>query len=226
MGSRRLSQPFGGSAFREEKAMNQKDTWQQMLVDTYPLLFVRSFRGVKFSPGYPTCGDGWCDIVTKLVERVSAAAVGYPMHFTQILERYGRLTIYWKADANLPKRVEHAIDEAIALAEARSACTCVDCGAKGQLISSGGCLFTACTEHARGIPVPIRPGTEDLHLVRTFVGDNFHSVACRRYDRVHDEFIEVDPNSLGMDHWHEILAHLGNPGGVTTRPGVDPIEPT
>jgi hypothetical protein len=39
--------------------MNQKDTWQQMLVDTYPKLFVRSFRGVKFSPGFPTCGDGW-----------------------------------------------------------------------------------------------------------------------------------------------------------------------
>jgi len=28
-----------------------------------------------------------------------------------------------------------------------------------------------------------------------------------------------------MGHWHEILAHPGNPGGITTRLGVDPIEP-
>jgi hypothetical protein len=195
--------------------MNQKDTWQQMLVDTYPKLFVRSFRGVKFSPGFPTCGDGWCDILTKLVERVSAAAVGYPMHFTQILERYGRLTIYWKAEANLPKRAEHAVEEAIALAQARSACTCVDCGAKGQLFSNGSCLFTACPDHARrGVPVPALHGTEDLHIVRAFVGDDIHIVAWRRYDRVHDQFVHIDPNSVGVGNWHEILAHLGNPGGV------------
>jgi hypothetical protein len=171
------------------------ETWQQMLVDTYPKLFIRSFRGVPFAPGFPSCGGGWCDIVTKLVVRVSAAAVRYPMHFTQILEKHGRLTIYWKAEANLPKHVEHAIDEAIELAEARAACTCVTCGVEGQLFSSGSCLFTACPNHARGVPVPVRPGLEDLHVVRGFVGDDTHSVACRRYDRLHDQFVDLDPRS-------------------------------
>lgn len=124
-------------------------TWHQQLVDLHPDLFVRTFRGVPVASGYPTCGDGWREIVTKLAERVSAAAVGYPVHFTQILERYGRLSIYWKAEANPPSRVEHAIDEAIELAEARSACTCVNCGAKGHLFSNG-----SCPDHARGVPVP------------------------------------------------------------------------
>jgi hypothetical protein len=175
------------------------ETWHQQLVDLHPELFVRTFRGVTFAPGYPSCGDGWCDIVTKLVERVSAAAAGYQIHFTQILERHGRLTIYWKAEANLPKHVEHAIEQAVALAEARAACTCVSCGAKGHLFSSGSCLFTACLDHARDVQVPVRPGTEDLHIARAFVGDDMHSAACRRYDRMHDRFVEVDPSSLGLE---------------------------
>jgi hypothetical protein len=188
-------------------------TWHQQLVDLHPELFVRTFRGVTFAPGYPSCGDGWCDIVTKLVERVSAAAAGYPtIHFTQILERYGRLSIYWKAEANLPNGVEHAIDEAIELAEARSACSCVACGANARLFSNAGRLVTVCPDHARGVPAAIPHGLENLHIVRTFVGDNIQSLACRRYDRVHDQFVDFDPSSVGMGHWHEILAHLGNPG--------------
>jgi hypothetical protein len=179
--------------------MNEK-TWQQMLVDSHAKLFVRNFSGVAFAPGSPTCGAGWCDIVTKLVERVSDAAVGHPIYFTQILERHGRLTICWKAEANLPGRVEHAIDAAIELAQARSACTCVSCGSEGRLFSSGYCLFTACSDHAQGVPLPIHPGTEDLHVVRIFAGTTVQSVACRRYDRARDEFLDVDPSSLGPDH--------------------------
>jgi hypothetical protein len=186
--------------------MNEQ-TWQQMLVNTYPKLFVRSFRGVPFAPGYPTCADGWRDIVIGLVERVSTAAVVCPMHFTQILERYGRLSIYWKADANLPNGIEHKIDEAIELAEARSACSCMVCGANAGLFSDAGRLVSVCPDHARGVPVAIPHWLENLHIVRIF-GENIYSVACRRYDRVHDQFVDFDPHSVGMSHWHEILAHL------------------
>lgn len=174
-------------------------TWQQHLVDLHPELFVRTFRGVTFAPGFPSCGHGWCDIVTKLVERVSAAAEGYPIYFTQILARHGRLMIYWKAEASLSKGVEHAIEQAIELAEARASCSCAICGAKGHLFSSGSCLFTACPDHARGVPVPVPHGMEDLHIVRAFVGDDIHGLACRRYDRLHDRFVEVDPRSLGFE---------------------------
>jgi hypothetical protein len=183
-------------------------TWQQDLVDLHPEMFIRTFRGVSFSTGYPSCPDGWRDIVTKLVERVSAAALGYPVHFTQILERHGRLTIYWKAEASLPKGVECAIEQAIELAEARASCSCAICGANARLFSNAGRLVAVCPDHAQGVQVPVRPGWENLHIVRRFVGDNIHSVACRRYDRVHDQFVDVDPRSLGSRINHESVAHL------------------
>jgi hypothetical protein len=161
-------------------------------------VFIRTFRGVDFAPGYPTCGDGWCDIVTKLVERVSAAAVGYPLHFTQVSEKYGVLRVYWRADASIPPRTELAIEEAIALGEARSGCTCATCAAEGHLFSSGGWLLTACSEHARGVPVPVRAGMENFHLVRRFVGEDARVIGCL-YDRIHDKFVDVDPRSLGFE---------------------------
>lgn len=200
-------------------------TWQQQLVDLHPELFVRTFRGVTFAPGYPTCcGDGWCDILTKLVERVSAAAVGCPIYFTQILERHGRLLVYWRAEASLPKHIERTIEEAIALAEARSACSCLICGGNARLFSNAGRLVAVCPDHAQGAQVPVRPGWENLHIVRRFVGDDFSTIECRRYDRAQDRFIEIDPGWVGMGHWHEILVHLSNPGGGTARLGRDPIE--
>jgi hypothetical protein len=191
-------------------------TWQQDLVDLHPELFIRSFRNVPFCPGYPVAGDGWREIISSLVERVSAAAVGYPIHFVQICERHGRLTVYWRAEASIPRRVEHAIEEAIARAEARSACSCARCGATGHLFSCGSRLFTACPNHARGVPVSMRPGTENLHIVLAG-GDDSRVIACRRYDRARDQFVDVDPSSIGIDHWHEIL-RAGNPGGNPNEP--------
>jgi hypothetical protein len=201
-------------------------TWQQDLVDLHPELFVGTFRAVPFSPGHPsTCGDGWRDIVAKLVERVSAAATEYPIQFTQIREVHGRLAIHWRAEAALPKHVEYTIEESIARAEARSACSCMVCGANARLFSSGGQLHTACPNHAQGVPVPVPPGMEDLHIVRAFAGDEFHSVVCRRYDRDRDRFVDIDLSSVGIGHWREILAHVGNPGGITGWPNAPSIKP-
>ncbi|OKO85378.1 hypothetical protein [Bradyrhizobium sp. AS23.2] len=178
-------------------------TWSQELVDRYPEVLVRKLRGVPFAAGYPQCNTGWRDIVTNLVARVSAAAVGYSVQLTEIQERHGRLIIYWKAETALPIRVERAIADAIALAEARAACSCTVCGASARLFSDAGQLLTACTKHARGIPVRVRPGAENLHIVRTFVGDGVGGViGCQRYDRVHDRF--TDSDLIGADDWHEI----------------------
>jgi hypothetical protein len=198
------------------------ETWQQLLVQKHPQLFIRSFRGLPFSPGYPVCPDGWCEAVTRMVERISEAATGYSVYFRQISEQHGRLTIYWKAETNLPRFVEGAIDEAIELAEARSACTCASCGAKGSLFSSGSCLFTACPDHARGVAVPIPGKMKGVHIVRAFVGDKL-SVACRRYDWIHDKFVDIDPGSFGIGDWHKILAHVGNLGHIQLGDD-DPIE--
>jgi hypothetical protein len=171
-------------------------TWQQMLVDAYPHLFVRSFRGVPFAPGYPTSPDGWRDIVIRLIERVSIAATGHRAHFTQISEKFGVLRIYWTAETEFPQDSELAIENAIACAEARSACTCAVCGVEGRLFSSGGWLLTACSDHARGVPVPVPSATENLHIVRGYVGEEVRVITCRRYDRARDLFIDIDPGSL------------------------------
>lgn len=175
-------------------------TWQQHLVDLHPELFTRMFRGVPFSPGHPsTSGDGWRDIVTKLVERVSAAATGYPVQFTQIRDVHGRLAIHWKAEALLPKHIETTIEEAIALATARSACTCMACGAKARLFSSGGRLIPACPDHAQGVPVPVRTAMDGLHVFQRRI-DDFSAIVCVRYDFDNDQFVDVGPNLAGGDH--------------------------
>ncbi|MFG3593054.1 hypothetical protein [Bradyrhizobium sp. RDI18] len=173
--------------------MNEPKRWEQMLVQMYPSLFVRSFHGAPFAPGYPICGPGWRDIVVKLVERISQAAANYPIRFIQISEKWGRLQIYWTSKASLPQEVEQAVEEAVALAEAASACTCARCGAEARLFSDGGWLLTACAEHARGAPVPTPLGHANAHLVRGYVETDIQIVQCRHYDRTLDAFVDVDP---------------------------------
>jgi hypothetical protein len=137
--------------------------WQEQLICRHQQLFVRSFRGVRFSPAYPRCNDGWRDIVTHLTERVAAASKGSAVQFTQILEQHGALRIHWTSRSELPQEVELAIEKAVGLAEARSVCTCVHCGAEGRLFASDFLLFPACKIHERGIPV------EQDHIVGIFL---------------------------------------------------------
>jgi hypothetical protein len=186
------------------------NSWQQLLVQKHPHLFKRSLRGLPFSTGYPVCPDGWREAVTRMVERVSEAATGYSVYFRQISEERGHLWFYWNAKTALPKHVERTIEEAIELSEARSACTCATCGADARLFRLGGRLFTCCGEHARGAPVPVRPGAENLHLVRSYAGDDLLTIKCRRYDRDHDRFVDIDH---AVVNWREIL---NADGGIST----------
>jgi hypothetical protein len=177
--------------------MMTEGTWQQHLVQLHPGLFIRNFRGVPFCPGYPTvAADGWREIISTLLKRVSTAAAGYPIYFVQLCEEHGRLRIQWRAEATLPKHVEHAIEEAIARAEARSTCSCATCGAKGRLFVTGGRLITACVCHARGVPVPVYTGMEDLHLLRKRINGS-STITCVRYDFDHDQFSDIDPSLVG-----------------------------
>lgn len=171
-------------------------TWQQELIARHPEIFVRKTAGRPFSPAYPTCGYGWSEIVTRAVERVSAAGAGCRLHFSQIREKDGSLRMYWKADASVPETIEQAIQDAVALAEARSACTCEVCGSPGRLYCSGSFVMTRCPVHARGFPFPVREGFENLHLVLVS-RDGARVMACRRYDRATDRFVAVDAAALG-----------------------------
>jgi hypothetical protein len=192
-------------------------TWSQEIVDRYPEVLIRKLRGIPFAAGYPNCSDGWRDIVDSLVSRISAAAVGYSVQLTEIRERHGRLTIFWKAECDLPARVERAIAEAIALAQARAACSCAVCGANGRLFGDASQLFTACPDHARGVPVRARRGTENVHIVQRYVNDHVRTLTPQRYDRARDRFVDIDSSSIGVDDWHEILSN----GNIARTGGRD-----
>lgn len=83
------------------------------------------------------------------------------------------------------------------MAEARSATTCEQCGEEGRLYRAGAVPMTRCLAHAKGQSVPIKAGLENVHIVQKVV-DGRLTVACRRYDRDTDSFIDVGPLSLEL----------------------------
>jgi len=168
-------------------------SWQERLIRSYRTLFVRTFRGVEYSPGYPVCSDGWQHIVWRLAERVDAASEGSAVGFTQIIAQHGMLRIHWTSRSEVSRRAELSIEEAVGLAAARSVCTCVDCGAEGRLFACGFLLFPACKIHQRGILVPaIR---EHVYVRRGIVGGRPALVHCR-YDRAEDVFVDLPTQSV------------------------------
>jgi hypothetical protein len=181
-------------------AHHEGQRWQDLLVTRHPHLFL-SGDDQNCISGYPLVGDGWRDLVERAADRIAdtlAAARSGSVTIVQIKEKFGVARIYWTS-AGLTKAAESEIAEAIALAEARSACTCETCGGAGTLHQVGGQLLTACVEHAKGAPVPTAAGWENLHLVRGSRGGKATILVCRRYDRASDSFVDVDPKSLGID---------------------------
>lgn len=174
-------------------------TWQDRLIARYPDMFRATMAGREYAPGWPVVGDGWQDLVETAVGRIASAAGAFPVRIAQIKSKHGTVRIYWAAGAVLPDAVADGIEEAIALAEARSACTCEACGDEGRLYAGGGWLTTACTDHARGISVSVKRGWENLHIVRKFSAGSPRVIACRRYIRATDSLVDVAPSNLGIE---------------------------
>jgi hypothetical protein len=175
-------------------------TWQNALITRHPDLFLSEDDHPRIS-GYPLVGDGWRELVERAVDRVADTLAGAPSGSVTIVEakeKFATLRMYWRG-TRLTKAAEEAVTDAIALAEARSACTCEVCGAEGVLHQVGGQLLTACTEHAKGSPVPIQAGWENVHLLRGTRDGKTAIIVCRRYDRASDSFVDVDPQSLGIE---------------------------
>jgi hypothetical protein len=106
--------------------------------------------------------------------------------------------------------VEAKVKEAIDLAEARSACTCEQCGEEGCLYRAGGVPMTRCTAHAKGQLVEVKPCLQNLHLVQRTVQGGAKVISCCRYDRATDAFIDVSPHSLGIEE--ELHGEVSLPG--------------
>jgi len=176
--------------------MLNSNTWRAELVEAYPDIF-HPVGAPPRARGWPEVGDGWRDLLERCCGRIRATIQAERGTFraTQIKEKFGTLRFYWDGSMSLQARAK--VEEAIDLAEARSARTCEVCGEPGRLYGPGW-LTTRCTAHAEGRrPEEIRPGFENILIEERYVGDR-RVVLCRRYDRENDVFIDVDPASLGI----------------------------
>ncbi|MBR0707991.1 hypothetical protein [Bradyrhizobium liaoningense] len=171
--------------------------WRVELVEAYPDLF-HPVGDPPAAQGWPEVGDGWRDLLERACARIRAAvqANGGSFQATQIKEKFGTLRFYW--DGSLSPEASVRVEEAIDLAEARSACTCELCGEEGRLYRSGSWLMTRCAQHAKGRPVETGPGLDNVHIVERIVGKR-RDIRCRRYDRSTDSFVDVDPRTLGIE---------------------------
>ena len=168
--------------------------WQIELIEAHPGLFQPPAGHPEKAAGYPWCEQGWRDLLERLFVRIEAALRhGETIHFSQIKEKFAGLRVYWRGDVS-PETTAR-IHEAIALAEARSACTCEECGEEGQLYRHGGIYMTRCAAHARGMAISAGPGPKHEHIVRDVAPDGGFRVARRRYDRAADAFIDVPAGS-------------------------------
>jgi hypothetical protein len=181
--------------------MQNPSNWRDVLIDANPHLFKRVHGDSLIAPGYPDVQDGWRQLVETAVGRIALAAADEPIGsilIDQIKSKYGTLRLYYVGKSGLSNSANHRIEEAVALAEARSACTCEFCGEEGQLFERGDWLVTACEEHAKGRQVPVRPGWENIHIARTLKDGKTRIISCVRYIRETDSFQEVPPFSLGI----------------------------
>ncbi|WP_244561282.1 hypothetical protein [Bradyrhizobium canariense] len=199
-----------GMAFRIDDSLLKRDAshepvqarigqvmdWRDALVERYPVLLR---DGSGRAVGRPGVGDGWARIVVRAIGRILAAgsSTGDAVRILGIAEKYGTLRI--SIDVSHRSTAVAAIEEAVALAEAASECTCDICGGEGMLYESGNVLSTRCVAHGAGAPVPVSPGWENIRIVRHVKAGKVRTVSCRRYDRATDTLIDVPPSALGLD---------------------------
>lgn len=155
-------------------------SWQGDLIERQTSLSTITENGRTDTPGSPTVGDGWRELVESAVDRIAAALAAVPSgaaRIVQIEEKFGYLRLYWHG-TGLIDEVENAIDEVVALAEVRSAFTCEICGAEGRLYDRGRRLSTeaeATVEEAIDLAEARSAGTCETCGK---VGRLFHNNGC------------------------------------------------
>jgi hypothetical protein len=171
--------------------------WRIELINAHRNLFRPPAKAPVLAMGYPDCGPGWRSLLNSACARIDAALDAEErVAIQQIKEKHGTLRFYWQGTLSTKSRAK--VEEAIALAEARSACTCEECGEEGRLYRACGALMTRCKAHAKGQPVSIKRGFENVHIIQRLVSTE-SQVVYRRYDRATDSFCSVDPGALGIE---------------------------
>jgi hypothetical protein len=172
-----------------EMRLRPHPDWRQALVESYADLF-HPVGASLATPGIPAVGDGWRDLLERACARIRTAIRDNDTSFrvTQISEKYGTLRFQWEGSPSpaVASRVEEAVD----LAEARSATTCETCGEHGVL-RAGNWLTTRCDVHAEErSPVEVEEGL-GIHQVERRSIDGRWRTSIRFYDRVGDRFVEA-----------------------------------
>jgi hypothetical protein len=164
--------------------------WRADLMTDYADLF-QPVGDPPTAQGWPAVEDGWRDLLERACVRIRAAvqADGGSFQFTQIKEKYGTLRAYWHGA--LSPEADAQVEEAIDLAEARSASTCEICGEPGRLYG-GGWWTTRCAQHAEDRQAIEARSGDGIHVMDRIVGGRRRTLR-RRYDRATDSFVDVDP---------------------------------
>ncbi len=170
--------------------MTNVHDWRVELIETYADLFHPAGHPPR-AEGWPYVDDGWRDLLERACVRIRAAvqADGGTFRICQIKEKYGSARIYWTG--TLSPEASAKVEDAIDLAEARSAVTCEICGEPG-LLHGPGWFTTRCAQHAEGRRLIGGQPRDDIHVMERVVGDRRQTLR-RRYDRETDTFVDVDP---------------------------------
>ncbi|VIO70462.1 hypothetical protein CI1B_31160 [Bradyrhizobium ivorense] len=103
------------------------ENWKVELIEAHRDLFAPPCDAALAAQGAPECGPGWHDLLDRMCVRNPDRGPGRrrTFKFSQIKEKYGTLRVYW--DGSLSSEATIQVEEAIALAEARSATCCEIC---------------------------------------------------------------------------------------------------
>jgi len=176
-------------------AMHANPDWRLALVESFADLF-RPGDDARRAAGWPSCGDGWREILERLCGRIrSSIGPKDSVVLDRVREKFGVLRVDWSGEVS--GVAGQAVMQAVDLATARSACTCENCGAEGRLHRHRGWLATRCADHAAGDPVPPRFGIVGTRAYRRRRGHR--EIYYARYDRANDALIEVPPRRLGTE---------------------------
>jgi hypothetical protein len=176
--------------------VNRTPDWRDRLVAAHPTLFD---GGPGPGVGRIDVSVGWHDIVETMLARIATALSATAGNFVtveSVESKHGGLLVHLSGLVT-DDGVRAAVDQAVDLAEARSATTCEHCGAEGRLFETEmGWLITACEDHGRG-SVPIETGVQPGLVVKRSVGGAI--ISCRRYDKAADRFVDIDPRDVGLE---------------------------
>jgi hypothetical protein len=173
-----------------------KDFWRLEFMKAHPRLFQIMADEPELSFGYPQCQVGWREILDRLCARIEDALLeNETFEFVRVRQKLGVLRVVW--DGEVSNDTRRKITAAVDLSRARSACTCEICGREGRRFVTRGWLATSCPEHAAGDPAPVRPGFENILLVRRTPGSL--DVYYARYDRETDTLTEIMRRGSGPE---------------------------